>query len=339
MNKIKVVKKADLTMIVLKSEKGQQLNENEVYLVNSNKVQGLLQLDIEMKSSSFKLIYSTAGMITMREYLRTPMNKDRFAWILQSILWILEAMEKEFLNQQYLLLCTDKVMVNPVTRQLYFVYVPIQFFENSFFLKEFLLEIIQYASFDFDADTEYVQEYIDILNKGINFSVFDLEEYVNKLIAQTLDEKQLNTLSKSSVRDENAVGKTLSGQRKNGRNGVYNPLVADENTDMRRRSVYNETRDAFLVRVKNGERVSVDKALFRIGKGAANNEYIISDNPTVSRSHAQIVFREGKYFLIDLNSTNKTFVDGVLAPTGSEVEIATGAKIKMSNEEFIFFVK
>ena len=52
MNKIKVKSKLGLSQLILKSLKGQQLNENEVYAINSNKVDGLLHLDVVQKGKS-----------------------------------------------------------------------------------------------------------------------------------------------------------------------------------------------------------------------------------------------------------------------------------------------
>ena len=102
MNKIKVKSKLGLSQLIIKSLKGQQLNENEVYAINSNKVDGLLRLDVVQKGNSFQLIYNITGFITLKEYLATPLNKERFAKILQNILTNLKSMNSAFFNQQYL---------------------------------------------------------------------------------------------------------------------------------------------------------------------------------------------------------------------------------------------
>ena len=72
-------------------------------------------------------------------------------------------------------------MINPSTQELQFVYLPIQALENGMELRSFLLEIIREGSFAADEDREYVREYITILNTGINFSEFELEQYIERL--------------------------------------------------------------------------------------------------------------------------------------------------------------
>jgi hypothetical protein len=64
--------------------------------------------------------------------------------------------------------------------------------------------------------------------------------------------------------------------------------------------------DAFLI-VSGKRHVSLDKPLLRIGRRAAND--IVIDMPTVSREHAQIRWRFGRFIIYDLGSRGGTFVN------------------------------
>lgn len=92
----------------------------------------------------------------------------------------------------------------------------------------------------------------------------------------------------------------------------------------------------YLVRCKNNERINLDKPVFRIGKEKSYVDYFIGDNSAISRSHANLITREGKYFVLDTNSTNHTFVNGSMISSNVEVEVKHGTKIKFANEEFEF---
>ena len=94
----------------------------------------------------------------------------------------------------------------------------------------------------------------------------------------------------------------------------------------------------YLIREKNGEKISVDKPSFRIGKEKKFCDYFVADNNAVSRSHADIITREKRYYIVDLNSTNKTYVDNRVIPVEIEMEIFSGAKLKLANEEFVFYI-
>lgn len=94
--------------------------------------------------------------------------------------------------------------------------------------------------------------------------------------------------------------------------------------------------EPYLVRLKNGEKVLVDKPRFRIGKEKSYVDYFIGDNTAISRSHADIIVKGDSYFLVDLNSTNHTFVNGAMLQGNAEVQIKNGNRIRLANEDFDF---
>lgn len=94
-----------------------------------------------------------------------------------------------------------------------------------------------------------------------------------------------------------------------------------------------------LVRKKTGESFSVDKPVFRIGTEQPYCDLFISDNTFISRSHADIITRDDRYYIMDRNSTNRTFVDGKVIARETEVEIYDGTLIKLANEEFDFLLR
>lgn len=380
MNKIKLANKMGLSQLIIKSLKGQQVSENEVYAINANKVPGLLHLDVVQKGSSFKLIYNITGFISLKEFLKMPLNKQLFAQILQNILANLKAVESAYFNQQYLLMDINQVYVNPNTQHIYFIYVPILMFESGTSLREFLLGIIQHGTFTPGEDNSYVRDYITILNSGINFSVFELEEYINKLLGQNTSRIQevvcpnCKTKLKKGTNYCHVCGAKVSGNTGNTGKGVYDPLadtggdavvddavekevvIHKDNTqglsdgttvlgaDPGGTTVLgSEELEApvfpYLIREKTEEKISVNKPSFRIGAERKYVDYWVNDNSTVSRSHADILTREKRYFIIDLNSTNKTYVDGRAIPVQKEIELFDGTRIRLSNEEFVFHIE
>lgn len=101
-------------------------------------------------------------------------------------------------------------------------------------------------------------------------------------------------------------------------------------------SAVNAPAYPHLIRMKNNERIEIDKPVFRIGKEKSYVDYFISDNSAISRSHANILIREGEYFIVDTNSTNHTYINGALIQSNMEVKLVSGTKIRLANEEFEF---
>ena len=91
-----------------------------------------------------------------------------------------------------------------------------------------------------------------------------------------------------------------------------------------------------MVRVKTGENISIRKAKFVLGKERNRVDYCVANNNSVSRTHANIIYRNGSYFIVDLNSTNNTFLNGQQLAPNQEVRLNVNDRIKLADEEFIF---
>lgn len=92
----------------------------------------------------------------------------------------------------------------------------------------------------------------------------------------------------------------------------------------------------YLIRLKNNEKINLDKPVFRVGKEKSYVDYFIGDNTAISRSHANFITRDGAYFVVDTNSTNHTYVNGVMAQSNVETPLSHGDKVRLANEEFEF---
>ena len=93
---------------------------------------------------------------------------------------------------------------------------------------------------------------------------------------------------------------------------------------------------AWLIREKNGEKVTISKAIFKIGKERRRVDYCISDNANISRYHADIVCRGGAFYIIDKNATNGTSVNGGSVSAGQERKLDNNDIITLADEKFQF---
>ena len=103
-------------------------------------------------------------------------------------------------------------------------------------------------------------------------------------------------------------------------------------------SDYADDRGAYVIRFANKHISDVHGSVFSIGAGN-DMSLSIPGNRRISRHHASIVFEEGKYYIIDNNSTNLTIVDGVVLTPYVKKQLYTGSRIVMADEIFDFFTK
>lgn len=92
----------------------------------------------------------------------------------------------------------------------------------------------------------------------------------------------------------------------------------------------------YLIRLKNNEKINLDKPVFRIGKEKSYVDYFIGDNTAVSRSHANFITRDGGYYVVDTNSTNHTYINGQMIQSNLETKLSHKTKVRLANEDFEF---
>lgn len=93
---------------------------------------------------------------------------------------------------------------------------------------------------------------------------------------------------------------------------------------------------ASLFRLSNRENIRINKGNFSIGKERRKVDYCISNNNSISRNHAEIVLKNGVFYVVDQKSTNGTYLNDVKLNPLQEMQLKNGDKIRLSDEEFEF---
>jgi pSer/pThr/pTyr-binding forkhead associated (FHA) protein len=90
----------------------------------------------------------------------------------------------------------------------------------------------------------------------------------------------------------------------------------------------------FLVRAGalKGQRLVVKTPVVNIGRADYND--LVFPDESVSTTHAKLQRREGVWVLVDLDSTNGTFVDG--DQIKGEVPLAPGANVRFGDVSLVF---
>lgn len=119
----------------------------------------------------------------------------------------------------------------------------------------------------------------------------------------------------------------------------YQTLVLSEDyrsEDFSETTILVEQNLVSLFRRSTGEMFVAEPPLV-LGRGSEAT-CCVSGNSAISRKHAEIVSRDGKYYLRDLGSANKTKVGGTALSPHSLVEIKDETEFSLGDEEFVFHV-
>jgi pSer/pThr/pTyr-binding forkhead associated (FHA) protein len=89
---------------------------------------------------------------------------------------------------------------------------------------------------------------------------------------------------------------------------------------------------AVLSIVYQGDKVSVSKDRFVIGRGKQSSDLTLKD-PNVSRQHAMIEFQNGIYFMVDMGSTNGVEYNGQRI---ARKQISEGDVFRICDHDLLF---
>lgn len=310
--------------------------------------------------------YSGPVGISLYERLRKPMSKRDFLFIMEQIVVAVQKIHSNNLSMNKLVLDTRYVFINDVTKEIQLLYVPSSRDVENPGVVAFMESIVYSIIPATENDSEFVSRFIYFL-KGLKvFKPELVEQYIEKE-----DRSVVNTIKKqnagqsgfmtskqkhyyehydSKSDDDDPTGLLEQGDEATGilaeGDDATSYLSEDDNAtsllieeDEAGTALLDESQSVHyptLLRVLTEETISINKPVFRLGKERSYVDYFVTNNNAVSRSHADIISRGNKYFVIDLNSKNHTYINNQLIAVQCETEIRDGDRLKLGNEEFIF---
>ncbi len=162
---------------------------------------------------------------------------------------------------------------------------------------------------------------------------------------QKKENNKFTSLSDNEIPNFNQMGyparqqTTATQEDINRETTLLNMAGIHENTNNNATTVLNAAPpqiQAYLIRKKTGEKRLIDTVEFTVGKDETRVNYFVSGSNTISRCHMKIIKKGMNYYLMDLGSTNYTYLNNEQIPANQEKVIKSGDYIKAADEEFIF---
>ena len=344
-NKYKKIKKKGRIYVTVDSIKGQNLNLREVEDIQNGILKNVIPLEVDMKRSGFVLKYDITNYMSMEQYLHTIITKQKYAQIMLQILEIIRTMSEAYYNPQNIILNLDNVYMNPSTETIFFIFIPILYFDSGCSVKECLTQITYQTTFDSSEDTSYVEKCLNILQRNMNFSAVEMEEYLKTILSDKKEPDKSDNQIRSIYREYN-----LAFEEKKAEQPVEERKEEKENLEIGRSTRMTESlsnigssdtvllgteSNAYIKQLRTGKKYYLNSNEVTIGKRQCEIE--IADNPAVSKHHAMIQKKEGKYYLVDLNSTNGTKVNGKKINADIPEFLQDETQIEFANEKFVFY--
>ncbi len=157
----------------------------------------------------------------------------------------------------------------------------------------------------------------------------DLSAYIEQLAQQS----SLTLVSVPDIRfvtDVNLPRYAISVHAEHGQTKVQSTQVHDRRAALDEISAAVQAVDAFLI-LDGRRHVAVDKPIVTLGRRVDND--VVLESPAVSRRHAQLRWRYGRFVLYDLSGRGRTAVNG---ETVTECVLQPGDIIDLSGTLIIY---
>lgn len=329
MSKLKVSIKKSTVTAMMKAGRKERINETELSQLARIKPCGIMHVTKTKKDS---VIYTCPANINLTDRLKKAISKYDFFFMIEQIVIMVQDVYNNGLNVNSVRFNMDDVYINEMTKEMYFIYFPIVGGQKSADIVGFIENIIYTMTPVINEDTNYISRFMYYVRSFHGFNGNAIEKYISRE-----ERAVVNVLKNTAVTMQQTMQQQIMQQVMQGSmDGTT--VLSDDGISVQQIQQMQPVNYHFasLTRQVTGEKIELGKPSFVLGKNPEKSDYAVADNTNISRVHAVITTRNGRYYVMDQNSTNGTFINGRIIKAGQETEILPGDCLMLANEEFIF---
>lgn len=325
MSKLKVSIKKSTVTAMMKAGRKERINETELSQLARIKPCGIMHVTKTKKDS---VTYTCPANINLTDRLKKAVSKYDFFFMMEQIVIMVQDVYNNGLNVNSVRFNMDDVYINEMTKEMYFIYFPIVGGQESADIVGFIENIIYTMTPVINEDTNYISRFMYYVRSfhGVNGNA--IEKYISRE-----ERAVVNVLKNTAVTMQQQIMQQVMQGSMDGTTVLSDDGISVQQIQQMQPVNYHF---ASLTRQVTGEKIELGKPSFVLGKNPEKSDYAVADNTNISRVHAVITTRNGRYYVMDQNSTNGTFINGRIIKAGQETEILPGDCLMLANEEFIF---
>lgn len=315
--------------MTLPAGRKERINETELSQLARIKPCGIMHVTKTKKDS---VIYTCPANINLTDRLKKAISKYDFFFMIEQIVIMVEDVYNNGLNVNSVRFNMDDVYINEMTKEMYFIYFPIVGGQESADIVGFIENIIYTMTPVINEDTNYISRFMYYVRSFHGFNGNAIEKYISRE-----ERAVVNVLKNKAVTMQQTMQQQIMQQVMQGSmDGTT--VLSDDGISVQQIQQMQPVNYHFasLTRQVTGEKIELGKPSFVLGKNPEKSDYAVAGNTNISRVHAVITTRNGRYYVMDQNSTNGTFINGRIIKAGQETEILPGDCLMLANEEFIF---
>lgn len=335
MSKLKVSIKKSTVTAMMKAGRKERINETELSQLARIKPCGIMHVTKTKKDS---VTYTCPANINLTDRLKKAVSKYDFFFMMEQIVIMVQDVYNNGLNVNSVRFNIDDVYINEMTKEMYFIYFPIVGGQESADIVGFIENIIYTMTPVINEDTNYISRFMYYVRSFHGFNGNAIEKYISReerAVVNVLKNKAV-TMQQQIMQQQTMQQQIMQQVMQGSMDGTT--VLSDDGISVQQIQQMQPVNYHFasLTRQVTGEKIELGKPSFVLGKNPEKSDYAVADNTNISRVHAVITMRNGRYYVMDQNSTNGTFINGRIIKAGQETEILPGDCLMLANEEFIF---
>lgn len=338
MSKLKVSIKKSTVTAMMKAGRKERINETELSQLARIKPCGIMHVTKTKKDS---VIYTCPANINLTDRLKKAVSKYDFFFMIEQIVIMVEDVYNNGLNVNSVRFNMDDVYINEMTKEMYFIYFPIVGGQESADIVGFIENIIYTMTPVINEDTNYISRFMYYVRSFHGFNGNAIEKYISREERAVVNVLKNKAVTMQQTMQQQTMQQTMQQQimqqvMQGSMDGTT--VLSDDGISIQQIQQMQPVNYHFasLTRQVTGEKIELGKPSFVLGKNPEKSDYAVAGNTNISRVHAVITMRNGRYYVMDQNSTNGTFINGRIIKAGQETEILPGDCLMLANEEFIF---
>ncbi len=334
MSKLKVSIKKSTVTAMMKAGRKERINETELSQLARIKPCGIMHVTKTKKDS---VTYTCPANINLTDRLKKAVSKYDFFFMMEQIVIMVQDVYNNGLNVNSVRFNMDDVYINEMTKEMYFIYFPIVGGQESADIVGFIENIIYTMTPVINEDTNYISRFMYYVRSFHGFNGNAIEKYISREERAVVNVLKNKAVTMQQTMQQQTMQQQIMQQVMQGSmDGTT--VLSDDGISVQQIQQMQPVNYHFasLTRQVTGEKIELGKPSFVLGKNPEKSDYAVADNTNISRVHAVITMRNGRYYVMDQNSTNGTFINGRIIKAGQETEILPGDCLMLANEEFIF---
>lgn len=258
-------------------------------------------------NGKIKLLYFTTEYKSLSNIIHNIDSDSLVRIVVDLIHSILEIKNNGFLLCQNLDLSLDKIFVDKNTMSVKLIYLPVNIpnVDIGTFENELRTQLIKLISSEPRLRTEEISKLLSNLSNG----TISLDDLYKNILNQNI----------------NRIDADVFGRNK----------------DNRGEHSYEEQQPTLIFKSINSLEhieLKINKKEYVIGRNPLSTDGVITNNKAIGRTHCKILYKEEKYYLVDLNSANGTYLNEKRINPMQEYQVNNGDYIRLANSDFQIYI-